>query len=182
MMNNDAIHFRRLWSSDREAVVEHLLRLDPNDRRLRFFSLIPEKRVREYGERIDWTRALMVGAFDDDGTLRGVGELIKDGVFWPERGEIAITVETDHQGRGVGTALLDKLLAMARNRGIRELQMICLTENRRMRRLAAKFDPILSIEDGAVDGRIAPPWPTPMTMLDEAVLDAGAMLRFAVGD
>jgi GNAT superfamily N-acetyltransferase len=65
------------------------------------------------------------------------------------------------QSRGVGTALLERLLLAARNRRIKRLQMICLAENRRVRRLALKFDAELSSQYGSVVGEMKTPRPTP---------------------
>ena len=65
------------------------------------------------------------------------------------------------RSRGVGTALLERLLLAARNRRIKRLHMICLAENRRVRRLALKFDAELSFQYGSVVGEMKTSRPTP---------------------
>ncbi|MGZ4614244.1 MAG: bifunctional acetate--CoA ligase family protein/GNAT family N-acetyltransferase [Actinomycetes bacterium] len=46
--------------------------------------------------------------------------------------EVALLVEDEHQGRGIGTLLLEELAARARKQGIERLVADTLTENRRM--------------------------------------------------
>ena len=49
----------------------------------------------------------------------------------------------------------------ARNQRIKRLHMICLAENRRVRRLALKFDAELSFQYGSVVGEMKTSRPTP---------------------
>ncbi|MFN4089319.1 MAG: GNAT family N-acetyltransferase, partial [Alphaproteobacteria bacterium] len=62
--------------------------------------------------------------------VRGVVRIIAD----PDnaRAEYAILVDTALQGRGLGRLLMLRILAHARNRGIREIWGAVLRENRRM--------------------------------------------------
>ena len=53
--------------------------------------------------------------------------------------EIAVTVDDDWQGRGVGTALLVRLADRARAAGIRRFTGLILAENAPMRALMAKL-------------------------------------------
>ena len=62
--------------------------------------------------------------------------------------------EADWQSHGVGSALLERTLLTARNRGIAHLHMACLADNRRMQQLARKFDAELSFDFGEVVGEV----------------------------
>ena len=97
-------------------------------------------------------------ASSSSGTLRGAAELRPIGGRLSKQAEAAFSVETDWQSHGVGSALLERTLLTARNRGIRHLHMACLADNRRMQQLARKFDAELSFDFGSVVGevRIAP--------------------------
>lgn len=53
--------FRRLWPSERGEVIEHFLRLDPEDRYLRFGGVVRDQPIHEYISSMDWTRSLLVG-------------------------------------------------------------------------------------------------------------------------
>jgi acetyltransferase len=50
--------------------------------------------------------------------------------------EFAIQVSSEYQGRGLGRALLGKLIAYLRSRGVKVLVGLCLAENRAMVQLA----------------------------------------------
>jgi hypothetical protein len=63
------------------------------------------------------------------------------------------------------------LIVAARNRFIARLHMICLMDNARVQHLARKLDGRLAFEQGEVEARIEPPWPTYWTLLEET-LDA----------
>ena len=122
----------------------------------------------------------IVHGFFIDGTLRGAAELRPLGTFAKEA-EAAFSIEKEWQSHGVGTALLERTLLAARNRGYKLLHMACLADNRRMQQLALKFDAELSFDFGSVIGEVEAPHPTPMSVLREFVADtsgfATAMLE-----
>jgi GNAT superfamily N-acetyltransferase len=160
---------RKLLPSDGPSYEEHLLRLDADDRRFRFAGGIGPDAVRAHCARIDWFRAVLLGAFEN-GALRGAAELRFDGAP-PGGAELALSVERDRQGHGIGGELLSRMLVIARNRGIRRMTMLCLAENRRMQRLAGRFGVALRAEDGQVNGMIAVLPPTPASVIAEAASD-----------
>lgn len=158
---------RRLWGPDLEAIQAHFLRLDPDTRQARFAGHLNDAAVARYAQNILRLDSLVYGAFVD-GRLRAVAEL--RGLFngWPATAEAAFSVESNWQNRGIGEALFDHILAVAQNRGVRTLYMICLRENERMTHLARKHDARLHHEPGAIEATLAPHWPTPMSLFDEA--------------
>jgi Acetyltransferase (GNAT) family len=83
-----------------------------------------------------------------------------------------LSVERAWQSRGVGSALLERVLLAARNRQINRLHLLCLAENRRMQQLARKFDAELSFQSGSVLGEMKSSQPTPMSMMRELVADS----------
>ncbi len=168
--------FRKLTIADRFAFEEHLLRLDPNDRRLRFWGGVRDEAVRDYCARLDWTAAVIMGAFVDGG-LRGVGELVRVRVVPQMAAEIALSVEGSWQNAGVGTELLRRVLILARNRYIDRVYMLCLAENKKMQKIAGKFDANLTYQEGEVEGRIWPAWPSVFSVMEEASQDGHAMLN-----
>jgi GNAT superfamily N-acetyltransferase len=101
--------------------------------------------------------------------LRGAAELR----LLPRAGEAeaALSIERAWQSRGVGTALLKRVLLAACNRKIEHLHMLCLAENRRMQQLARKFDAELSFQSGSVIGELKAPCPTPISVMRELVAD-----------
>ncbi len=80
----------------------------------------------------------VIHGFFVDGMLRGIAELRPLGPGFPEEAEAAFSIEKPWQSHGVGTALLDRTLLAARNRGIKLLHMACLANNQRMHRSRAQ--------------------------------------------
>ena len=50
------------------------------------------------------------------------------------------------QSLGIGSALLERSLLAARNRGIKRLEVCCILENYRMQQLARKFEAELTFD------------------------------------
>ena len=75
------------------------------------------------------------------------------------------------QSHGVGSALLERTLLSARNRGIKQLQVCCLMENQRMQHLARKFEAEITFDYGSVVGSMENSRPTPLSLIEEMVAD-----------
>jgi RimJ/RimL family protein N-acetyltransferase len=159
---------RRLLRSERGRVRDHLLRLDPEDRRLRFLGSVGDSYIETYSKKLFATGDIMLGCFID-GELRPVAE-------------VAITVERPFQNNGIGTTLLRQLVEFAQNRRIRTLHLFCLLDNHRMQSVARKLGGELSIVDGEVEVDINPSWPTCWSLIDEALAEGQAALHAWWGD
>lgn len=165
--------YRKLLPAENQLFRDHLLRLSPDDRVSRFAGSVSDSRIIEYVSRFDWLTAVVIGYFVD-GALRGVAELrwLDPGTGW--RAELAVTVEEAWQDGRIGTELLRRAIGYARNRGLKSLAMICLTENRRMQAIARKFAGDLVFEGSQVEAAITLPFPTQFTLLAEALGDSVA--------
>jgi GNAT superfamily N-acetyltransferase len=107
-----------------------------------------------------------------DGILRGVAELRPLGKEFGHEAEAAFSIETPWQSHGVGSALLERTLLTARNRGIKLMHMACLANNQRMIELARKFEADLTFDFGSVVGEVEAAHPTPMSVWREMVADS----------
>ena len=167
---------RRLRVFDKPQIETHFQNLDDEALRSRFGMIVPRKFVENYASGVLSNAALVYGAFPDS-HLRGVAELrqVEDGPTYAA--EAAFTVETPWQGHGIGDALLSRLIAGARNRGIREVHMLCLATNQRMRHLAKKHDADLNLVPGQVEATLTPPWPTPFSVAQELAGEYHAYAR-----
>jgi GNAT superfamily N-acetyltransferase len=161
---------RKLWMGEAEQYRNHLLRLDTDSRHSRFGGGVADDFIREYVGTTFGLGAVVHGFFVD-GMLRGAAELRLLGPAFAREAEAALSIEGPWQSHGVGSALLDRTLLAARNRGIRKLHMACLANNRRMRELARKFAAELSFDFGGVVGEVAAARPTPLSVLRELVAD-----------
>ncbi|HEX2116979.1 MAG TPA: GNAT family N-acetyltransferase [Alphaproteobacteria bacterium] len=169
--------YRKLVPAEIGLFHDHLLSLTPDDRHCRFSGFVSDARIADYCSSIDWFRAIIVGCFVD-GVLRGVAELRLDDPRLGWRCELAVTVEREWQSRGIGTELLRRAITICRNRAIRSIYMICLVENRRMQRIARRFDGDLVFVEGEAEAQVALPFPDQFTLAREA-LDEGAAWMMA---
>lgn len=146
---------RRLWPTETDTFRDHLLRLDPESRRMRFAHSVSDAFIVEYARRMTAYGSLVYGHLVD-GELRGAAELRRLGDIWGEEAEAAFSVERPYQSHGIGTDMMGRVLRAARNRNIRRLYMSCLAENDKMQAIARKHDALLRFEAGDVVGEIVP--------------------------
>jgi acetyltransferase len=127
---------RPIRPEDEPLLQDAFHHLTPEDVRLRFFSPL---RVLHHDlaaqlAQIDYDRAMafvvLDGSSDDGASIVGVARLTAD----PDRdhAEYAVTVRSDWKGRGLGWALMLKMIDYARSKGIRELFGYVLRENETM--------------------------------------------------
>jgi GNAT superfamily N-acetyltransferase len=161
---------RKMWIGEAARYRNHLLRLDPDSRHRRFGGGVSDAYIRNYVTPSMWLDAVVHGFFVD-GTLRGAAELRPIDGRLSKQAEAAFSVEKDWQSHGVGSALLERTLLTARNRGVAHLHMACLSDNRRMQQLARKFDAELTFDFGSVVGEVESPHPTPLSVVREWVSD-----------
>jgi GNAT superfamily N-acetyltransferase len=163
---------RKLWFNETDAYRDHLLRLDRESRYRRFSGCVSDDFIARHAATANEVGVVVHGFFIDS-VLRGAAELRRMGSsMFSHEAEAAFSVERPWQSYGVGTALLERTLLSARNRGINLLQMNCLAENQRMQQLARKFDAKLSFDFGSVVGEVDPPHSTPLSLLRELVADS----------
>jgi acetyltransferase len=130
---------RPIRPADALLYPDFMARLDPEDVRLRF--LAPRRNFPdEFALRLtqlDYDRDMAFVAIAPDGALAGVSRVSCD----PDhtRGEYALLVRSDLQGRGIGSALLGILIDYARVDGLERLEGMVLAENRGMLDLIKRF-------------------------------------------
>ncbi len=174
-MNNEPLIdgglIRKLWSSEKKSYRDHLLRLDTESRRNRFGGGVADEFIENYVKLPRGADAIIHGFFVD-GILRGAAELRSVGTPRGREAEAAFSIEQPWQSHGVGSALLERTLLAARNRGIKLMHMACLATNERMQQLARKFDAELTFDFGSVVGEVEAAHPTPLSVLREMVADS----------
>src|SRR5690242_8268208 len=136
LRDGGSIHVRALRPDDRERLLDHFHRLSARSVYFRFFGA---KRRLTDAELDDFThldfieRAALVATLRERGEERiiGVGRYATV-PGRPHAAEVAFAVADEHQGRGIGTLLLEHLLPLARATGITEFHADVLGENNRM--------------------------------------------------
>ncbi|KAA0972108.1 bifunctional acetate--CoA ligase family protein/GNAT family N-acetyltransferase [Aureimonas fodinaquatilis] len=127
---------------DEGALIEMLERSHPEDIRLRFFAPI-----RNIGHsfaarltQIDYSREMAFVARPlgvNESEILGAARIILDAE--EEEGEFGIMVRSDQKGRGLGYALMQKILDYAATRGVKKVFAEVLAENTSMLALAREL-------------------------------------------
>ncbi len=120
---------------------DFLAQVTPEDMRTRFFHAVRELPGTELARltQIDYARqmAFVAEASDESGAPRTLGVARAHADPDNTTAEFAILVRSDLKGRGLGSALLTKLIGYCRTRGTQRLVGEVLAENTRMLQLAA---------------------------------------------
>ncbi len=167
---------RRLRKCDQALIKNHFNKLDEEILLSRFGVPVQPQGLQDYLSNMFADAAFVFGAFPDP-CLRGLGELRLIPDHKHHVAEVAFTVEKAWQDRGIGDALLSRLITVAQNRGIREVHMLCLAANQKMRRLAARHNAKLTLVPGQVEATLTTPWPTPFSMAKEITGEYHAFAR-----
>ena len=163
---------RPLTPSELPNYLEHLLRLDSADRRMRFGFQIGDTGLRAHVQRIDLRTGHILALFDDlDVVAAAHIARASDDVV-----EFAFSVDRERRGRGVGSELFDRAVLWARNRGIRRAIVYCLNENQAMRHIARKAGVQMTVAAGETDGWLELLPATPLSLLVEQASERTAWL------
>ena len=130
-------HLRPISPSDADAVVDFHLRLSERTRYFRYFSPYPTIPARDLERFVEVdhhdTVALVVWLGEE---IIAIGRYVRLGPSQSGEqstsAEVAFVVRDDHQGRGLGSILLEHLAAAAEEVGITRFVAEVLTENRVM--------------------------------------------------
>ena len=148
------IFVRPLRPDDAAGLRAGFRRLAPEDVRMRFFAQMREMSAAMAARltQLDYNREMALAAFPADGADRsglGVVRLVAD----PDnqRAEFAITIRSEDKGRGLGRALMERIIDYAVKRGIGEVWGDVLADNGRM---LALCDELGFERTGAEDGII----------------------------
>lgn len=135
LRDGGGVRIRPIKPTDSDLIVRFFEKLGPESKYFRFFrlkeNLDPEEV--EYFTTVDYEDRMALVALHD-------GEMIGIASYDRETGdnndaEVAFAVADEHQGRGLGTKLLQLLTNHARGTGIDAFRAYVLPENRQMMRL-----------------------------------------------
>jgi RimJ/RimL family protein N-acetyltransferase len=128
---------RALGPADADRYCNHLLRLDPAARKMRFFEDVSEFHVLFHAGAALSDGRVAVGYVEDD-EIRGACELLETDRD-KHHAEAAFSVEAEWRCRGIGGLLMAAMIEKARRLGVRRIEMSCLRSNLPMQALAARF-------------------------------------------
>jgi acetate---CoA ligase (ADP-forming) len=141
LRDGGSIFIRDLRPDDKARLLAHFQGLGVQSRYFRFLGIkksLSESELRAFTELDFVGRAALVATLRDRDDERIIG--VARYAVAPdarERAEVGFAVLDEHQGRGIGTVLLEHLATVARANGITEFEADVLGENNRMLRVFA---------------------------------------------
>ncbi len=134
-----SIRIRAVRSDDKRRLLAHFQDLSADSRYFRFFGtkqMLTDDELARFTELDFASRVALVATLErgDEETIIGVGryDLLATKPGAQPSAEVAFAVLDEHQGRGIGTLLLEHLLGIARQQGIREFEAEVMGENQAM--------------------------------------------------
>ncbi|GAA2800294.1 bifunctional GNAT family N-acetyltransferase/acetate--CoA ligase family protein [Saccharopolyspora taberi] len=151
LSDGGTVHLRPIRPDDADMLVSFHGRLSERTRYFRYFGPYPRmpKRDVERFSRVDYlNRVALIAMLGDD--IVAVGRF--DRLGEQDSAEVAFVVQDEHQGRGLGSILLEHLAAAARERGLRRFVAEVLAENSQMVRIFqdAGYQIRRAMEEGVV--------------------------------
>jgi len=161
LRDGERLRARPIRPADKDALAAFFERLSPQSRHRRFLGPKPSLTSRDLAflTEVDGRTHVALVALDRDGGIVGVGRY----AGWrdrPDRAEIAFAVADDWHGRGLGSALGERLVEHARGNGVATLTGSTLAENGPARTLLRRLGFRHLGYDGAVadyELALAPP-------------------------
>ena len=177
-----AVPVRELHAGHRTEILEHLLKLNEEDRRLRFGTQTPNEVIEHYVAGLNFSEDAVFGVFDADLQLIGIAHL----AYLPavkgqaRAAEFGVSVLPEGRGQGLGTALLERSAVHSRNSNIQSLYVHCLANNKPMMHLAQKAGMQVEYAFGDADAYLKLPPANPGTIVQEAANEQWADFDYAL--
>lgn len=140
-----------LDDEDKPKILNHLLRLDLDDRYLRFFASLNDHSLRKYVNEIldlDGGRGFGIFTLPDRKLIAFAHVSSSEQKDHLVKAEIGISVDKEFRGKGLAKRLMDRILVYCKANGINTLFMSCLRENKAMQHIARSAGLKLGIDAG----------------------------------
>ncbi len=121
--------FRPMTPADREIYLAGVEHVGPESRRMRFFAAKPwlsEGEIRYFTEVDHHDHEAILGLVD--GAVVGIARIVRDRTD-PRRAELGVVVVDEWHGRGVGTALVRRIVERAAEEGVDRVRASVLGDN-----------------------------------------------------
>ena len=162
---------RKLTILDKQRIIQNLLSLQGEDRRLRFGTQCNDEYIVNYVNKSFEQESKWFGVDHIDGHLVATCHVaIHNG-----EAELGCCVDENYRGEGLAQQMFDRAVTWLRTKGITNVFMYCLTENAVMRHIARKNDMTVVSCGGDSDAKVEVEPATPATHLQDAYMDRIAM-------
>lgn len=172
--------WRLISDDDREAYADHIRRLSPDDRRMRFGGAVSADYVERYLERVSPADELL--GIVRDGIIVGavhIGYMERDGSI--SEAEIGFSVDADRRGQGLGKRLFGAALLHCRNRNIQHVYTYCVRDNVAVQKIVKSFGFSLQYDGPESEARLSLPLMTTGSLREEAELIRDEMRERMMG-
>jgi acyl-CoA synthetase (NDP forming)/GNAT superfamily N-acetyltransferase len=167
LADGTTVEVRQARADDFDAVRDMHEKMSPDNLYLRFFSVshvAAERAARRICREPAPDHAALLAVLDGEVVGYGVYERFSGGA---PSAEVAMAVTDDMHNRGVGTLLLEHLISLARDRGVRTFIAETLSENALMLKVFA--DAGLPVQRALADGVYEVTFPLPAGEADAAL-------------
>jgi RimJ/RimL family protein N-acetyltransferase len=154
---NQDIKFRPIKPSDEDMMRRLFYGFSDKSKYLRYFTpirIMPHIKMQPY-VNIDYNKILsIVGTIQHKGNERIVAEARYAYDDERDQYEMAFVVDDEFQGMGIARFMFDYLLSIARERGIKRLYAVTMSQNEKMAKvfLSTQFQPqIMETDEGEVE-------------------------------
>ncbi len=131
------IPIRKLSPRHRIKILQHLVRLAPQDRYLRFGYPANDEQIGRYVEGLNFVRDEIYGVFNRRLELVAMAHLaFSIDPQWSTCAEFGVSVLLQSRSKGLGGRLFDHAVVHARNEGVHMLFIHALSENSAMLNIA----------------------------------------------
>lgn len=137
----------------RDKLVKHFKKLDMNDRRMRFGTMIVDERIDHYVDDQMKDTDFIFAVFNEEGEI--VANLHMANVRGDDKAyEFGLSVDNDQRNKGYASSLFAKATQHAKTLGAKRIYTYCLGENKAMQNLAKKNNLQVMLEYGDVTGEL----------------------------
>lgn len=153
----------RLTHAEYDRYRSHLLSLDEHSRYLRFGYSISDDMIDIICDKFehDKNKHKIFVIEDNDLNIIGAGHIALD-----QEIELAFSVLKEHQGQGIGSALMRRCIEWCQNRNIKHGCMVCLSSNAAVKKMAKRHG-VLIEQEGEALANIQIPEANPFSVINE---------------
>lgn len=157
---------RKVLPTEYHKYRTHLKALDDDSKRLRFTAMVSDSFIDTLCDKIeaDPEHHVLFAIENENLEFVAVGHIA---VF--ANMELAFSVLKEHQGKGMGNLLMDRVIQYCRTHNILKGEMICLSSNSVMKHLCSKHGIIMHSEYGETTADIELPSANAMTYWSEGI-------------
>lgn len=162
---------RKLSLLDKNRIIDNLVALQGEDRRLRFGALCTDDYIKEYVTKSFEQESKWFGVDHINGHLVATCHV----AIFNDEAELGCCVDEEYRGEGLAQQMFDRAVTWLRTKNISNVFMHCLTENAAMRHIARKNDMTVVSGYGDSDANVEIEPPTPVTFIEDSYMDRIAM-------